>query len=156
MNPAITDRAALPVHRISSSVTGGAGSRGSAAMPVAMEVGSAFTATPTLGAAQHDPIHEVVTTVGYLGADPRNRVAPDSACEGRLSVVAKKSPDSPAKRPFAEKADSVAAAAGIGSLLDDRLERVARSVVLRGVGVPVSGTTTRPIRATAPNPKNTR
>jgi hypothetical protein len=70
-------------------------------------VGSAFTATPTLGAAQHDPIHEVVTTVGYLGADPRNRVAPDSACEGRLSVVAKKSPDSPAKRPFAEKRPTV-------------------------------------------------
>ncbi len=46
----------------------------------------------------------------------RKRVAPDSAWEGRWSVVARNSPDRPANSPFAEKAASVPAAAGTGSL----------------------------------------
>ena len=46
----------------------------------------------------------------------RNSVAPDSACDGWPSVVARKSPERPANSPFAEKAARVAAAAGMGIL----------------------------------------
>ena len=48
-------------------------------------------------------------------AKTRKSAAPDSACEGWCSVVARKSPDSPANRPLAEKAARVPAAAGTGS-----------------------------------------
>jgi hypothetical protein len=50
----------------------------------------------------------------------RKSEAPDSASEGWCSVVARKSPDSPANRPFAEKPARVAAAAGTGSLTGRR------------------------------------
>ena len=44
-----------------------------------------------------------------------NRVAPDRACEGWSNVVARNSPESPANRPLAANAASVASAAGIRS-----------------------------------------
>ena len=49
-------------------------------------------------------------------AKTRKSAEPASAREGRFRVVARKSPDSPAKSPLAEKAASVPAAAGAGSL----------------------------------------
>src|ERR1700733_6906470 len=49
-------------------------------------------------------------------AKTRKSAAPASACEFWCSVVARKTPDSPANRPFAEKAARVPAAAGTGSL----------------------------------------
>jgi hypothetical protein len=48
-------------------------------------------------------------------ANTRKSARPDSACEDWCSVVARKSPDSPANRPFAAKAARVPAAAGTGS-----------------------------------------
>jgi hypothetical protein len=83
--------------------------------------------------------------------EPGRAVAPDSAREGRRSVVARKSPDSPANRPVAEKAAMVAAAAGTGSRTA-RGEPAGRlSVAARGAGAPVSGAAATPIRATAPS-----
>jgi hypothetical protein len=82
-------------------------------------------------------------------AKSRKSAAPDSACEGWCSVVARKSPDSPANRPFAEKAARVPAAAGIGSLTLLR-EPVGLA------GAPVSGAAHKPISVIAPSAMNTR
>ena len=76
------------------------------------------------------------------------------ARDGR-SVVARKSPASPANRPLAAKAARVPAAAGTGSLAG---REPSGRFVRHGarVGVPVSGTNRRPSRPTAPRARNTR
>ncbi len=82
-------------------------------------------------------------------------MAPDRACDGWPKVVARMSPASPANRPLAAKAARVPAAAGIGSLAGrEPFDRFA--ITARGARVPVSGTTSRPARLTAPRPRNTR
>jgi hypothetical protein len=88
-------------------------------------------------------------------AKRRKSAAPDNACEGWCSVVARKSPDSPANRPFAAKAARVAAAAGTGSLTLCR--EPAGFFPVAGVpGAPVSGAAHKAISAIVPSPMNTR
>ena len=77
-----------------------------------------------------------------------NSVAPASACEGWWKVVARSSPDSPAKSPLAAKAARVAAPAGTGSLTGNGARLAA--------GAPVSGAAARPTNATAPSAIQTR
>ena len=66
-------------------------------------------------------------------------------------MVARKSPDSPANKPFAAKAARVPAAAGTGSLT---LRREPAGVFC--LCAPVSGTAHKPISAIAPSAMNTR
>jgi hypothetical protein len=95
-------------------------------------------------------------TVASWDATPQvnttKSAAPESACAGWCSVVARKSPDSPANRPLAEKAARVPAAAGTGSRTLLREPAGLFSVA----GAPVSGAAHSPISAIAPSAMNTR
>ena len=79
----------------------------------------------------------------------RNSVAPASACDGWWNVVARNSPDSPAKSPLAAKAARVAAPAGTGSLTENGAR-------VWPPAQPVSGAAARPTSATAPSAIQTR
>lgn len=74
-----------------------------------------------------------------------NSVAPASACEAWWKVLARSSPDSPAKSPLAAR---VVAPAGAGSLTENGARAAA--------GAPVSGAAARPTSATAPSAIQTR
>ena len=87
-------------------------------------------------------------------AKSRKSAAPDSACEGWCSVVARKSPDSPANRPFAEKAARVPAAAGTGSLTLRREPAGFFSVA--GARAPARPSPARPTSRSARSPRARR
>src|SRR5215204_647064 len=65
-------------------------------------------------------------------------------------MVARRSPDSPAKSPFAANAARVAVPAGTGILAARDREPVS-SAGAEGAGAPVSGAAASPTRATAPS-----
>ena len=85
----------------------------------------------------------------------RNSVAPERACDGWPNVVARMSPASPANRPLAAKAARVPAAAGTGKLAGVNPSAASSSPIAES-SVPVSGTTRRPRRPTAPRARKTR